>query len=734
MNLTYIEKDLPVEQLNLLAKKEGNAKRPIYQIHKWWARRLGSVFRMLILSSFLGEHESEGSLWQKFYHGANLKGKIILDPFMGGGTTIVEALRLGCKVVGIDINPVAWFITKKEIENTDFDKLDKSFSELEETAGKLIKSYYVTKCPKGHHAEVMYVLWVKKVVCEKCGNIVKLFSNYLISHKKDVDTILCPDCLSVFKIPTTMKVVVCPDCGKKFDPNRGVARRGRYTCPSCGKSETILQAVRRRKSPLDTEMFAIEYYCKPCGRGYKKVGREDKELFEKAKYEFKKNMGQLLFPRQKIPLAGRSDPRPVNYGYRYFYQMFNERQLLCLSILLQEILKVTDMNVREYLLIAFSDCLDTNNMFCKYESAWQKISLLFGFHAYHPIERPTENNVWGTKYGRGTFIKCYNKMKKAKAYALNPYEMMYHPKKKIRTLEKVQASLASSFEELLDENKNALLVAGNSENLAFIRPKSIDAVITDPPYFANVMYSELADFFYVWLRLGLKDTYPWFEPEQSWRDEEIVMNEKLGKTSDVFIKGLTQVFKQCHTVLKDKGILLFTFHHNKLWAWEHITSMLLDTGFYVSSCLIVRSEGKSGYHSSLGNVKYDACIVCRKRRSAPSAEDWSSLVTKIKDYSSIWVNRIRKSGMTVNYVDLIVIVMGKFLEFYTKHWPKVTSGAETVNVHRAIEDMKTVLSELTTYHKDEEETHDSIPSTAEVVTPLKIRAREYPKYRKDWKT
>ncbi|MCL0098796.1 DUF1156 domain-containing protein [Dehalococcoidia bacterium] len=164
--MRYIEKDLPIEGLNAIAEKEGNAKKPIYQIHKWWARRLGSVFRMLILAAFtewdysLSPEENQRRLWDRFYSRNELKngeGKppVILDPFMGGGTTVVEALRLGCKVIGIDLNPVAWFVTKKEIDPIDFDALDAAFKQLEKTIAPKIKNYYRTSCPKGHEADIM---------------------------------------------------------------------------------------------------------------------------------------------------------------------------------------------------------------------------------------------------------------------------------------------------------------------------------------------------------------------------------------------------------------------------------------------------------------------------------------------------------------------------------------------------------------------------------------------------
>ncbi len=121
--MKYIEKDFPIEKLNEIARKEGNAKKPIYQIHKWWARRLGSVFRTILLTSFLPDEITEEEFWKNYYYKkTDLKeilgySPIILDPFMGGGTTIVEALRLGIKPIGIDINPVAWFVTKKEVNH-----------------------------------------------------------------------------------------------------------------------------------------------------------------------------------------------------------------------------------------------------------------------------------------------------------------------------------------------------------------------------------------------------------------------------------------------------------------------------------------------------------------------------------------------------------------------------------------------------------------------------------------
>jgi len=668
--MTFIEKNLPIEQLNLVAMAEGNAKKPVYQMHKWWARRLGSVFRMITLSVFGQEEESEVSIWHKFCNGSDLQGKIVLDPFMGGGTTIVETLRLGCKVIGADINPVAWFVTKKEVESVDFDMLDSAFRDLEQTAGERIRDCYRTTCPNGHSADVMYYFWVKVADCVRCGAKVRLFPNYELSRRDHEYICLCPRCLQIIKTVGYNPKTECPECGEVFDPRQGVAGRGVFQCPECGEAQKLLDAVGRKGTALDMELHALEGYCETCERFFKRVDDDDLRRWEKAKIEFERCKESLLFPRQVIPTEGRSDPRPVNHGYTHFWQMFNERQLLCLSILLDQILKISDQNIRELMLTAFSDCLDANNMFCKYEIEWHKISLFFGLHAYHPIERPAENNVWGTVFGRGTFVKCFEKVRRAKAYCQSPYERLLDLRgerySKRTGNERIEGRLVSAFDELRHTDHAALLRCQSSEDLSFIPDKSVDAIVTDPPYFDNVQYSELADFFYVWLRLALKDVYPWFQPELSSHPNEIVKNDKLGKTTAFFNEGLQRVFVACHRVLKDDGLLVFTFHHNQPWAWEGIAQLLLDADFYISATPIVRSEGKSGFHSSKGNIRYDCVLVCRKRPSPAAEYSWSALKGLILEDAVLWTGRTLQSGVPVNEVDVFTIVMGKTVEYYTR--------------------------------------------------------------------
>jgi adenine-specific DNA methylase len=673
--MTLLEKTLPVERLNPVALAEGNAKKPVYRMHKWWARRLGSVFRMLALAAFAPAQQSEDELWRAFSEGADLRGKVVLDPFMGGGTTVVEALRLGCKVVGVDINPVAWFVTKQEAEPVDLAALDAAFQHLDRTAGARIRQFYRTRCPAGHEAEIMYAFWVKVAECEGCGERVRLFPNHELSRREAAQVSCCPRCLGIVETPGYDPHTRCPHCGETFDPRGGPAGRGRYRCTACGTEGKVLDAVRRRGGPLEEEPHALEGWCGDCGRFFKRWDAGDLRVWEQARRECEAREEALPFPRQAITTEGRSDPRPVNHGYTHFRDMFNARQLLCLSLLLEEILRLPDGNVREMMLAAFSDCLDTNTTFCKYEVGWHKISPFFGLHAYHPIERPTENNVWGTHFGRGTFVKCYRKVRAAKAYCEAPYERLPDGNggrlSKRTGDERIAGVMVADFAALRRTEHAALLRCGSSERLDFVPDGSVDLVLTDPPYFDNVQYSELADFFYVWLRQALRERYPWFEPESAGHPREILKNDRLGKTADFFNAGLGRVFAECGRVLKDEGLLVFTFHHNRVWAWEGMARLLLEAGFYVSACPIVRSEGKSGYHSSAGNIKYDTVLVCRKRphgtgrgkgRRPPES---TALEAAILADAQAWARRTLASGMSLGDGDVFTILLGKTLQHAT---------------------------------------------------------------------
>ncbi len=746
-----IELDFPIELINPLSEREANSKRPYQLLHKWWAKRVGCVFRTIILSSLIPDQEwrrldeiamRQGvTAWHWLYyrqchinenardhsgHGCAeeliakyCKDKIVLDPFMGGGTTVVEALRLGCKVIGLDVNPVAWFITKKSIEPVDLNKLQEAFKRLERTVAPEILQWYRTQCPKGHEADVMYVFWVKTVECSSCGKKTRLFNSFRIATKGGKDAVVCPACYTVQWVESGSDEVACFACKTKFKPNEGFASGGKFRCEHCGREDETVDWVRRTGRAPDYEMFAIEYWCQQCyeearrkgynhnqaraeARGYKGSEEFDRNVYLQACKEFEKRKAELPLPEGEIPVEGRSDPRPISFGMRRWQDLFNPRQLLCLGILMKAILQIEDKNVRELMVATLSQSLAGNCLLARYRADQRSLVPHFSLHAYWVPEVPCENNPWGLHQGASTFNACWNTAQKAIEWLTYPKEFNFTAVREISVGDSPLAQVTQDANAVLNDDSRCALYARTAEDLSFLPDRSVDAIITDPPYYGNVMYGELSDFFYVWLRLALKDDYPEFSPPLANKEREIVVNEKaLVGTGDkgqgtrvkddaFFREGLLRCFRECHRVLKDEGLLVFTFHHEKPKAWAAVLDAVLQAGFDIKRVWTYHSETIGSLHSG---IRFDTVIVARKRKGEPIEAPWLGLQDEIVSEVRDELKRMLENKAKVSLEDVFVIVIGKALAVYSRHYPKVMREGKQVSLEEAIDDIEALVDE-----------------------------------------
>ena len=698
-----IEQTFPLLQLNQLAEQESHNKhfyRPATYIHKWWARRLGSVFRTILLATFLPPGEP---VWEHYYQRHDFSGKIVLDPFMGGGTTVVEALRLGCKVVGCDLNPVAWWTVKRAVESVPMGELHEAFRQLETEVASRIRRLYRTRCHHpgcGREAYILNVLWVNEATCASCGSQVPLHGSYVIDSDRDFRTLLCPECGHVFTTRDKQGDATCPACGNKFNARRGAVGRVNFTCSTCGQTQPILKAAQREEAPFPRRMYAILYLCPVHGREMKAPDEQDQANFLDAVHQFQRKKDNLLVPRSAVP-NGNKTRDLLNYNYTRWHMLFNERQLLALSWLLEGILQLPNECARESLLGLFSYCLDYNTIFATYNGRSGGVGHFFTHHAYVIPRAGLENNVWGVGENSGSFSGVYaRKMQQAQAFRDAPFERRVLPDGGTRKVfipgERIDARFAADFEELAGSNdKNVLLLCRSSEDLP-IPAGSVDAVITDPPYFNNVQYSELADFFYVWLRLALKDRYPHFAPELTPKISEIVENPNQGKDTEFFLEGLARVFEECRRVLKDEGALIFTFHHREPEAWGTVLGAVLEAGFYVSALYPVQAERNLSLHiRDQEAIEYDAIIVCRKRLGDGHIS-WEQLEDQIHFQAAETLHQLQTTGQGLSRADVSVIVLGKCLELYSKHYPHVVERERTVRVEEAVTRLWTIIDSLAT--------------------------------------
>lgn len=173
---------LPFEEISFIAEMESYRKelnRPIYYLQKWWARRLGSVFRAIIIASI---KSNSNDVLKSITNKNIFKSLRIYDPFMGsGGTTVGEAHKLGCTALGKDINPVAYRSVKASLGELDFNKVDQFYKRLKRNVGGKLRDFYKGKDSEGRTCDVLYYFWVKMVSCSACENEVDLFSSYVFA-------------------------------------------------------------------------------------------------------------------------------------------------------------------------------------------------------------------------------------------------------------------------------------------------------------------------------------------------------------------------------------------------------------------------------------------------------------------------------------------------------------------------------------------------------------------------
>lgn len=647
--------------LALKEKQIQQSYRPIIGIHKWFARRPGTVFRCLLLAEFNGSEPLEKSFWR----GHQLEG-VIADPFMGGGTPVYEANRLGLHVVATDINPMAYWVVRQALAPLDPRQFTRVAGDVVADVQEDVGDLYRTKCSGcGHAAEAKYFLWVKTAFCPRCGVENDLFPGYLLAeaerHPRNV--LVCGACGHLnecITVPTLEAPATCGDCGQPVHVE-GPARRQQVECRSC--SARFAYTGNGTKTAPKHRMWAIEYHCAACkpaheGRFFKRPDAQDLARVERAAALFAATP-DLPIPNDKIPPGDETD-RLHRWGYRRYREMFGERQLLGLGLLLRRILKVRPAECRHALLTVFSDFLRYQNMLCRYDTYALKCQDIFSVHGFPVGLVQCENNLLGIpRVGSGSFRHFVEKYVRAKEYCRAPFETLNGGSGKKAVYirgETIEARFTDRFPR--GETREAYLRAAPATTTK-LPPKSLDGVFTDPPYFDNVQYAELMDFCFVWLRLGLRKEFPEFRRKTTRSGAELTGNETLGRGLEHFTEGLSAVFCHYASALKAGAPFVFTYHHNDPLAYVPVIVAILDAGLDCTAALPAAAEMSASLHiAGTGSSVLDSVFVCRPatgdRGSGEHVEPGAVCEATLRDDS----DKMRAAGLRITRGDLRCLAAG----------------------------------------------------------------------------
>ena len=629
---------LPVADLAALASREGRRPRPIYGAHRWFARRFGSAFRALLIAAALPE---DSDFWTAYYEGADhWQGKTVLDPFVGGGTSVVEALRLGADVVGVDVDAVACAITRFETRATEMPDLLAPLDHLKEEVGADLASYYKTQTAEGDERVVLHYFWVQVVDCARCGETVEAHPHYQLAYESegDLQWAFCPECHEVQELDREETELHCGDCNITIPIQAGPVERGKLTCPHCSKQERLINVAARKRRPPDWRLFALETLeAAPKGksvplaqRRFRTATSQDREIFdaaEQALCERKRQDGTLPFiPVRAIPREGRADDRLLDYGYERYSELFNARQLLHLSLLAEA---VNDLEgpEREGIALAFSDHLTTNCMMAHYAFGWRRLAPLFAVRAYRHVTRPVEINPWLDGTGRGTFPNAVRQVQRAIEFARSPKEPLAE----------------GGFRQAPEYagGMPARILHENSRELRSLGDESVDLVLTDPPYFDNVAYSELSDFFLPWLQIF--DLAPADGQGIVGFEENLAAKNRTDLAVEEYGRSLGESFSEIARVLKPNGRLIFTYQHKVAGAWHALASAMAGAGLRPVQVFPLLGDGNAGSHNHKGTTKWDAVFVVTKGDQSDHHDILAlsgAQLARVRNHHRNWVKRL----------------------------------------------------------------------------------------------
>ena len=533
--------------------------------------------------------------------------------------------------------------------------------------------------------------------------------------------------------------VTDPETGIAFAPEKGtVPKRSNYACAACGTVQDVMNSIKATKKSGQMAAYAVQGYApkrdeagKPYGgRFFTAFKEEYARQYDAAFKEWEARKDADLkdyWPRSEVPYGfmtavANSDIRE-NYGFTHWWTMFNPRQLLVHAQLLKAIAEVGsyDWQVREYVLGGFQQYLRNQSLFTIWNIGGDKLEPQFANNNYHPKSTTVENCVFPA-LGRGNWASSTEGTVEGRDWAIRPWEAV-----SAETLKRKDAALADEIsgksEKVFpgDPIDSADVYCGSSTDLTQVADASLDLVITDPPFGGLLHYSELSDFFYVWLRLALKDKYPdYFRADYTPKSLEAVANRarEPDDPDGFYQRLLTQCWREAHRALKPSGILAFTFHHSEDEPWVAVLESLFNAGYYLEATYPIRSDETKG-EGEFGSktIEYDIIHVCRKRTEEPKPVSWGRMrrevMADVRQLQAMLENHA-KEGLPA--ADIQVIRRGKALEYFSRHYGKVyVDEGRTISVRDALVGINQLIDE------DADKGKEAPPVNAEPITRQFLR-------------
>ena len=601
----------------------------------------------------------------------------VCDPMAGGGSIPFEALRFGFKTYANELNPVAAMILKGTLDWPS--RLGEGFGDVVGHWGarwsQAVREQLQDFFPDHPDGPALVRIFARTVPCPETGKSVPLSPNWWIRRGSD------PVAVRVTPKSEMSACEVTLARGKEidFDPDVGSVRRGEGRSPWTGgpiSSEYIKAEAQAGR--MGYQLLAVEVVTDR-GREFREPWPEEEEALVKADDLLRARWADWsdegLIPLEPFPVVG-NDLRPLQYGMSRWCDFFAPRQLLSLLTCVEQLRQLESDAVNElspaeaqalitYLAFVVDKAAAYDCLTSRWHVGRQVVSPQFERHDFSFKWSFAETNL--TAQGRG-FDWAVGQI--VKAY---------------RQLAGLLAPTASLLGHTASPTEVIDLAQGDASGLPY-DSGSLHAVVVDPPYYDNVQYAELSDFFYVWQKRTLGHLYPqFFTTELTDKTSEAVANparfEALDKkrAKDLakadYERKMTRVFAEANRVLRDDGVLTVMFTHKRVEAWDTLGQSLIEAGFEIESSWPVHTESEHSLHQARKAAAASTILMtCRKRTDEREPAWWDDLQGEVRRVAREKAEEFLAAG--IDGVDLYISTFGPTLSVISRQWPVYTSDVD----------------------------------------------------------
>jgi putative DNA methylase len=627
---------------------------------------------------------------------------LTLDPTAGGGAIPMESLRLGMKTLANDLNPVAVLVQRATLEwpaehNADLPAHFRRYADrfLAKSKEKYKGIYPV----ETDGARVRGYIWARTIVCPYCSGPVPLSPNWKLASDGTGLRLAPQICNGPGDSGRYCNSEIVSNA---HDHSEGTITSGNAICPYSDCSRVIdgdhIKA-QAQNGQMSEQLMAVAIK-KPVQHAAGRKGRKAswEQLF-RSPSEGDLDLQSIrdlllaklpewealdLIPSEAIPEGSKTD-EALRYGFAKWTDLFSPRQLLSHGLnveIFRELVseaqeeeqgRLSDASQRalSYVAISLDTLLNYNSRLCRWDASTGRIRSVFDTHNFAFIwsyaEMAADISGDGLEWAFGKTERCL---------------------KELCGLFRRPSGAGDAFEgplfssELKDKTLEdpIVIMNGSGASIESVRDKSIDAIVMDPPYYNNVMYAELSDFFYVWLKRTCGVFYPeLFVRYLTDKNEEAVANPGLhkGKKGAAALAGIDYqqkmqaIFEECSRVLKPEGVMTMMFTHKATGAWDVLAKGLIEAGFSIVASWPINTEAVNSLHiRDKSAANSTIFLVCRPRPANTSSDAttyWEDLEPRVKAVVRERVEQFQAAG--IRGVDLYLSCFGPALEEFSLHWP-----------------------------------------------------------------